>query len=69
MSFFNPLSPEQHAKLIEALEESARAIKEHEERQKQEPRLSFIRGAIACGFSEAQAEFLWIHQPREHWLL
>jgi hypothetical protein len=61
-TFGEPLSDEQKAEVQEALEQSARTIKEHQEKQKLEPRRIFIQEAIAAGFTESQAEFLWFQR-------
>ncbi len=46
------------------LEQIRKDMDAREEQEKKAPRLNFIAAAQEAGFSESQAEFLWVNRPR-----
>jgi hypothetical protein len=51
----------------EWLDQVRRDIEEHERRAIAAPKIDFVNSAVAAGFTETQAEFLWAQRPRSEW--
>jgi hypothetical protein len=61
------LTEDEQKHVRECLEQARRDIEEHERRSIVAPKIDFVSSAIAAGFTEAQAEFLWAQRPRSEW--
>lgn len=57
-----PLSEDQRVRLLEVLDEARRNLAQHHEDQKTAPRRNFISSAVAAGFTDSQADWLWHQQ-------
>ena len=60
-----PLTEQQKSQVEAAMKEAQRVIEEHERQLREEPRKTFISGALQVGFTDGQAAFLWNAIPRD----